>query len=279
MVYYLNLVYRSRNLFSPAETANSQKSISTFNSQIDKIERTEKMKPLPLKGSKKCSICGISGHNSRTCPEKQKREFELKSAQQILECSVPAVAVVKGAENNVSDDQQLNSSSVPSSSPSENSNFCCPFCTKDVADSRNGRKLLFCTNCKAVDTVRPPIQIPVEISPASTIPFSMEMRNFTSELKNNKWNISCFWKYFARKNKNYFKKKFRKTKIVNSKICRKFCLRGRYGAAKQSLFSSSLADANSDTLEKLQKLHPQENFKCSKPDVCPFWIENPKIQS
>ncbi|KAL0208470.1 hypothetical protein P9112_011057 [Eukaryota sp. TZLM1-RC] len=142
------------------------------------------MKPLPLKGSRKI-----------TCPEKQKREFELKSAHQILKCSVPAVAVVKGAENNVSDDQQLNASSVPSSSPSENSNFCCPFCKKDVADSRNGRKLLFCTNCKAVDT--------------------------------------------------------------------------------QSLFSSSLADANSDTLEKLQKLHPQENFKCSKPEVCPFWIENP----
>ncbi|KAL0210797.1 hypothetical protein P9112_009095 [Eukaryota sp. TZLM1-RC] len=233
------------------------------------------MKPLPLKGSKKCSICGISGHNSRTCPEKQKREFELKSAQQILKCSVPAVAVVKGAENNVSDDQLLNASSVPSSSPSENSNFCCPFCKKDVADSRNGRKLLFCTNCKAVDTVRPPIRIPVEISPASTIPFSMEMRNFTSELKNNKWNISSFWKYFARKNKNCFKKKFGNRKIVKSKICRKLCLRGRYGAAKQSLFSSSLADANSDTLEKLQKLHPQENFKCSKPEVCPFWIENP----
>ncbi|KAL0227202.1 hypothetical protein P9112_014526 [Eukaryota sp. TZLM1-RC] len=120
----------SRNLFSPAETGKSQKSISTCHSQIDKIEITEKMKPLPLKGSKNCSICGISGHNSRTFPEKQKREFELKSAQQILKCSVPAVAVVKGAENNVSDDQQLNASSVPSSSPSENSNFCCPFCKK-----------------------------------------------------------------------------------------------------------------------------------------------------
>ncbi|KAL0224396.1 hypothetical protein P9112_003786 [Eukaryota sp. TZLM1-RC] len=211
----------------------------------------------------------------RTCPEKQKREFELKSAQQILKCSVPAVAVVKGAENDVSDDQQLNASSVSSSSSSENSNFCCPFCKKDVADSRNGRKLLFCTHCEAVDTVRPPIRIPVEISPASTIPFSMEMRNFTSELKNNKWNISSFWKYFARKNKNCFKKKFGNRKIVKSKICRKLCLRGRYGAAKQSLFSSSLADVNSDTLEKLQKLHPQENFKCSKPEVCPFWIENP----
>ncbi|KAL0213709.1 hypothetical protein P9112_005893 [Eukaryota sp. TZLM1-RC] len=53
------------------------------------------------------------------------------------------------------------------------------------------------------------------------------------------------------------------------------CLRGRYDAAKQSLLSSSLADANSVTLEKLQKLHLQENFKCSKPEVCPFWIENP----
>ncbi|KAL0216282.1 hypothetical protein P9112_008466 [Eukaryota sp. TZLM1-RC] len=75
--------------------------------------------------------------------------------------------------------------------------------------------------------------------------------------------------------RNCFKKKFGNRKIVKSKICRKLCLRGRYGAAKQSLFSSSLADANSDTLEKLQKLHPQENFKCSKPEVCPFWIENP----
>ncbi|KAL0226401.1 hypothetical protein P9112_013725 [Eukaryota sp. TZLM1-RC] len=233
--------------------------------KIDKIERTEKMKPLPLKGSKKCSICGISGHNSRMCPEKQKREFELKSAQQILKYSVPAVAVVKGAENNVSDDQQLNASSVPSSSPSENSNFCCPFCKKRCCRFTKWSKT----------SVLPPIRIPVEISPASTIPFSMEMRNFTSELKNNKWNISSFWKYFARKNKNCFKKKFGNRKIVKSKICRKLCLRGRYGAAKQSLFSSSLADTNSDTLEKLQKLHPQENFKCSKPEVCPFWIENP----
>ncbi|KAL0214148.1 hypothetical protein P9112_006332 [Eukaryota sp. TZLM1-RC] len=72
-----------------------------------------------------------------------------------------------------------------------------------------------------------------------------------------------------------FQNNLRTRKIVKSKIFRKLCLRGRYGTAKQSLFSSSLADANSDTLEKLQKLHPQENFKCSKPDVCPFWIENP----
>ncbi|KAL0227110.1 hypothetical protein P9112_014434 [Eukaryota sp. TZLM1-RC] len=126
----------SRNLFSPAETRKSQKSISTCHSQIDKIEITEKIKPLPLKGSKKCSICGISGHNSRTCPEKQKREIELKSAQQILECSVPADAVEKGAENNVSDDQHLNASSAHSSSPAENSNFCCPFCKIDVVDSK-----------------------------------------------------------------------------------------------------------------------------------------------
>ncbi|KAL0210130.1 hypothetical protein P9112_010214 [Eukaryota sp. TZLM1-RC] len=38
-------------------------------------------------------------------------------------------------------------------------------------------------------------------------------------------------------------------------------------------FSSSLADANSDTLEKLQKLHPQENFKCSKPERVPVFPE------
>ncbi|KAL0214464.1 hypothetical protein P9112_006648 [Eukaryota sp. TZLM1-RC] len=134
----------------------------------------------------------------------------------ILECSVPADADVKSAENNVSDDQHLNASSAHSSSPSENNNFCCPFCKKMLQ-----------------------IQEMVE--------------NF------------CFVPIV----------KLLIPKIVKSKICRKLFLRGRYGAAKQSLFSSSLADANSDTLEKLQKLHPQENFKCSKPDVCPFWIENP----
>ncbi|KAL0214997.1 hypothetical protein P9112_007181 [Eukaryota sp. TZLM1-RC] len=196
---------------------------------------------------------------------KTKREFELKSAQQILKCSVPAVAVVKGAENNVSDDQQLNASSVPSSSPSENSNFCCPFCKKRCCRFTKWSKT----------SVLPPIRIPVEISPASTIPFSMEMRNFTSELKIISGIFHPSGNILLEKTKIVLRKKFGNRKIVKSKICRKLCLRGRYGAAKQSLFSSSLADANSDTLEKLQKLHPQENFKCSKPEVCPFWIENP----
>ncbi|KAL0214954.1 hypothetical protein P9112_007138 [Eukaryota sp. TZLM1-RC] len=88
-------------------------------------------------------------------------------------------------------------------------------------------------------------------------------------------SLGSHYERVASSNKIKFKKKFGNRKIVKSKICRKLCLRGRYGAAKQSLFSSSLANANSDTLEKLQKLHPQENFKCSKLEVCPFWIENP----
>ncbi|KAL0227087.1 hypothetical protein P9112_014411 [Eukaryota sp. TZLM1-RC] len=223
-----------------------------------------------------------------TCKENKKNALKSKSANHVLNSCFhePSNAEVQAsyhnakssdqssglvdvdlncAENNVSHDLHSNASGVHSPSPSENNNLCCPFCRKDVKDSNNDRKLLFCTNCKAADTVRPPIQIPVEISPANTIPFSMELRTFTSKLKKISGIFHSSGNILLEKSKKFGK----------SKVIRKFCLRRRYGAAKQFLFSSSLADTNSKTLETLQKLHPQKRFKCSKPDVCPFWIENP----
>ncbi|KAL0209958.1 hypothetical protein P9112_010042 [Eukaryota sp. TZLM1-RC] len=60
-----------------------------------------------LKRSKKCSICGISGHDSRTRPEKQKTEMELNSAQKIFQCSVPVDVYLNCAENSNSADLQI----------------------------------------------------------------------------------------------------------------------------------------------------------------------------
>ncbi|KAL0216341.1 hypothetical protein P9112_008525 [Eukaryota sp. TZLM1-RC] len=74
----------SRNLFSPAKIGKSQKSISTFNSPIDKIEITEKMKPLPLKTGKvhsqSCGKCRQPGHNVKTCPQVKQEQFKARAA-------------------------------------------------------------------------------------------------------------------------------------------------------------------------------------------------------
>ncbi|KAL0205933.1 hypothetical protein P9112_001240 [Eukaryota sp. TZLM1-RC] len=59
----------------------------------------------------------------------------------------------------------------------------------------------FCFECQTSDSLRAPVKIPVEVSPVSSVPLSMEMRAFSSQLKLNKWNKTSFWKFFAKKNK------------------------------------------------------------------------------
>ncbi|KAL0208752.1 hypothetical protein P9112_011339 [Eukaryota sp. TZLM1-RC] len=70
------------------------------------------------------------------------------------------------AENDDFTGLRLNANSASPPSPAENSDHCCPFCRKLVSDHRKRQKHLFCLSCKTVDTVRPPIQISVEINPS-----------------------------------------------------------------------------------------------------------------
>ncbi|KAL0227073.1 hypothetical protein P9112_014397 [Eukaryota sp. TZLM1-RC] len=58
------------------------------------------------------------------------------------------------------------------------------------------------------------------------------------------------------------------------KQLKNLCLRGKYGAAVQSLFSS-IAKPTLETVEKIKKLHPEENFVCPKPIICKFRTNNP----
>ncbi|KAL0227111.1 hypothetical protein P9112_014435 [Eukaryota sp. TZLM1-RC] len=151
----------------------------------------------------------------------------------------------------------------------------CPFCKKFLSNSSNGRPLLFCFDCQTSDSLRAPVQIPVEVSPASSVPMSMEMRSFSSQLELNKWNITRFWKFFAKKNKKKSNDKPKQRKANSSFQARKLFLRGRYGSGLKNIFSGKLTDNNLETVEKLKSLHPTENFCPSKPSVCQYWLENP----
>ncbi|KAL0227096.1 hypothetical protein P9112_014420 [Eukaryota sp. TZLM1-RC] len=151
----------------------------------------------------------------------------------------------------------------------------CPFCKKFLSNSSNGRPLLFCFDCQTSDSLRAPVQIPVEVSPDSSVPMSMEMRSFSSQLELNKWNITRFWKFFAKKNKKKINDKPKQRKANSSFQARKLFLRGRYGSGLKNIFSGKLTDNNLETVEKLKSLHPTENFCPSKPSVCQYWLENP----
>ncbi|KAL0210192.1 hypothetical protein P9112_010276 [Eukaryota sp. TZLM1-RC] len=63
--------------------------------------------------------------------------------------------------------------------------------------------------------------------------------------------------------------------MKKEKIVRKLASKGRYGSAKQCLFSSKLAECNENTTAQLKNLHPVENFKCPKPNNVSYWEQNP----
>ncbi|KAL0213743.1 hypothetical protein P9112_005927 [Eukaryota sp. TZLM1-RC] len=76
----------------------------------------------------------------------------------------------------------------------------CIFCSKDLTESVNGRPVLFCKSCTAKDTLRPPVKVPVDTSPASSTHLSLKLRKFSSQLRNNNnWVITDLWKFFAKK--------------------------------------------------------------------------------
>ncbi|KAL0217766.1 hypothetical protein RCL1_008895 [Eukaryota sp. TZLM3-RCL] len=60
-----------------------------------------------------------------------------------------------------------------------------------------------------------------------------------------------------------------------NKVVRRLLLRGRYSSAMNSLFSSSIAPNDEQTLLALKKLHPVEEFQLSKPEAHSFWSDTP----
>ncbi|KAL0232960.1 hypothetical protein GEMRC1_011707 [Eukaryota sp. GEM-RC1] len=87
------------------------------------------------------------------------------------------------------------------------------------------------------------------------------------------------WKFFfdkqVQKNPAKVPEIFHPSKISVDKHIRQQLLRGRYGSAKNSLFSSKLAPFNDDTVSQLQSLHPKENFHTKVPLSPTYWRKNP----
>ncbi|KAL0211974.1 hypothetical protein RCL1_005600 [Eukaryota sp. TZLM3-RCL] len=118
-----------------------------------------------------------------------------------------------------------------------------------------------CVDSAFIDTLRPPIKIPVQVSPKASIPLSVAFRSFSLSLINGQWEIKHLWKFFLLKQlhlDDFSTIKSKSTiskKPIKSKIIRKLLLRGRYGSAKDSIFSSELAPSNEDSLNQLKALH------------------------
>ncbi|KAL0246575.1 hypothetical protein GEMRC1_007787 [Eukaryota sp. GEM-RC1] len=86
------------------------------------------------------------------------------------------------------------------------------------------------------------------------------------------------WKFFfdkqVQKNPAKVPEILHPSKISVDKHIRQQLLRGRYGSAKNSLFSSKLASFNDDTVSQLQSLHPKENFHTEAPLPPTYWRKN-----
>ncbi|KAL0206102.1 hypothetical protein P9112_001409 [Eukaryota sp. TZLM1-RC] len=190
---------------------SSQKNLKIFKKDfLPLCDAPDIMSEKVQKRRQTCSKCGKVGHNIRKCPDIITEKMRLKtnisivnSLQMPSELNLPPVPNVSADDVNY--DLNIDQTHLPKTvAPDPTDNVLkhnCPFCKKFLSNSSNGRPLLFCFDCQTSDSLRAPVKIPVEVSPASSVPMSMEMRSFSSQLKLNKWNITRFWKFFAKKNK------------------------------------------------------------------------------
>ncbi|KAL0218848.1 hypothetical protein P9112_004501 [Eukaryota sp. TZLM1-RC] len=201
----------SAKLFSPSKIRTTAKTTAndnhgsnnrkifrtpTSNSAVDKIEMTEKMKPMPLKTGKvhsqSCGKCRQPRHNVKACSQIKQEQLKARAASADLKQSLSSLPI-----NDDNADQEI-PAIVPVNSSNDSPNNKCIFCTQNLGINSSGRTLRFCESCK-----------------------------------------------------------------------------GRYGSAKQCLFSSELAECNENTIAQLNSLHPVGNFKCPKPNNVSYWEQNP----
>ncbi|KAL0218126.1 hypothetical protein RCL1_008974 [Eukaryota sp. TZLM3-RCL] len=231
------------------------------------IEEVEEKKT--KKKTIKCSACGQPGHNkaSKKCP---------KVPVDIRHVAPPPNEIT---QSNLcpSEDTTVSSSDVVLNSSQFEVSKCrnCLFCNQFLGLSSSGRPLLFCSSCQTLDPLRCPIQIPTQLSPSSFNTTAFALREFTLKLKTGKWSITPFWKFFFSKNPKLRRMSGLAKKQNVNKVVRRLLLRGHYSSAMNSLFSSSIAPNDEQTLLALKKLHPVEEFQLSKPEAHSFWSDTP----
>ncbi|KAL0220913.1 hypothetical protein RCL1_000767 [Eukaryota sp. TZLM3-RCL] len=197
----------------------------------------------------RCGYCKEDGHNRSTCPTLRERQEEARASAcelDIVNSTPPTV------DSTTSEDFVIPPHPPIKSKQSNSINHICG--------------------------VRPPVKIPIQVSPKSSIPLSVAFRSFTLSLSSGNCDIGHVWRYYFDNNKRKanIAKKFSPTQINKDKVIRNQLLRGRYGSAKANLFSSELAPVNEDSLKQLTDLHPVENFSSSKPlSSNQYWSTNP----
>ncbi|KAL0226097.1 hypothetical protein P9112_013421 [Eukaryota sp. TZLM1-RC] len=82
----------------------------------------------------------------------------------------------------------------------------CVFCQKLLAVNDSGRPLLFCDSCVAADQLCCPNRVPAQLSPLASIPFAVVLRAFTENLRKGLWDVTPIWKFFLKKDKNFYRK-------------------------------------------------------------------------
>ncbi|KAL0229305.1 hypothetical protein GEMRC1_013924 [Eukaryota sp. GEM-RC1] len=272
----------SNPTFVPSKTSSTSEVFSESNAASTSIKSSPEVvipasQQIRKRALPNCSSCGQLGHrkNQKVCPNFDLPKIPDSLSAAIAEVSnvVDSLAVTSEvtAEDNV---QPLSDNSFTKFGQFNECNFC-----KTVSAScliKNN--YLICGDCLSVDTLRPFVKIPNQLSPKGSIPFSIAFRSFTLALSLGSWDVLHIWKFFLEKQSqscNRPKKVFAPKKLPKDKVVRQQLLRGRYGSAKNAIFSSDLAPVSEDTVSHLQALHPLEKFSPVKPMPSLYWKENP----
>ncbi|KAL0207947.1 hypothetical protein P9112_010534 [Eukaryota sp. TZLM1-RC] len=125
------------------------------------------------------------GHNIRKCPDIITEKMILKTNISIANSlQTPAALNILPVPNVSADDinchLNIDQTHLPKTvAPDPTDNVLkhnCFFCKKFLSNSSNGRPLLCCFDCQTSGSHRALVEIPVEVSPVSSVPMSMEMR-------------------------------------------------------------------------------------------------------
>ncbi|KAL0216963.1 hypothetical protein RCL1_007446 [Eukaryota sp. TZLM3-RCL] len=222
-----------------------------------------------------CSLCKKTGHNRKTCPTLVSKNHEVHAISDELNVLSESLHCPKESTPEDFSALDLDFSAIDVDS---NYQSRCQYCNSSKALFSVDNGHLSCVHCFVKDSYRPPIKIPLQISPKSSIPLSVAFRLFTLSLTSGTWEIGHIWSFFyetSKKKTNNFETKFVPGKLSKDKLILKQLLRGRYGSARSNLFGSDLAPNNDDSVKELNTLHPKESFNSSKPKNLSYWSVNP----
>ncbi|KAL0248744.1 hypothetical protein GEMRC1_003978 [Eukaryota sp. GEM-RC1] len=209
---------------------------------------------------RQCSVCSSFEHDKRNCPKRLVAED--------LAVDVSRVSTV------TCDDAPLFSTALPSSvSHSESSSSCnsrkCLFCLSVIETlNSSGRPLLCCPSCTPVDVARPPFAIPMTINPVFGSSLAVAVRYLES----------CFPLAFlstSSEKKSSRKRMSSSSQSSKRNLFRPLVFRGQFSSALAVLDGAELANNTSDTVQKLQNLHPFEESLPSFSNSQSYWTDRP----